>query len=311
MSSAGKEFAEQKKPYKIIVRSNGVPTYTGKDIAYQLWKLGVSKVNFKYKKFMQNLWSTWPSGTRKTFGSGDAVINIIGYEQEFPQKVVKEAVNIMGYEKKAEDSYHLSYKHIVMPEGRFSGRSGNWVGKHADAVIDKVIELAGEELKKRNPKIGESERQKISEIVGVGAFKFFVLKFDPNTTIIFDWDKLLDFDGFTSVYVQYSGVRAKKILQNAKKKSSKKIELKEESEKSLIKYMLMKDEIIENVVKSHKPHILVEYAYNLANKFNEFYTKCRVVGSECEGARVKLVKKYLEVLAEVMNLLGINMPDYL
>ena len=316
MSKAGKEFADQKKSYKIIVRSNGIPTYTGKDIAYQLWKLGVSKIDFKYKEFItqpngEKLWTTWPIGKNSSkFGKANVIINVIGYEQEFPQKVVKEAVKIMGYKEGAENSYHLSYKHIRMPEGKFSGRSGNWVGKHADAVISRVVELAKKELKKRNPKISKKELEKMSELIGIGAFKFFVLKFDPNRTITFEWDRLLDFNGFTSVYVQYSGVRAKKILEK-KRAKAKKIEFTKDVEKELVKLILDYDEIIENVVKTHKSHLLVEYTHNLATKFNEFYAKCKVIGSEHEESRLNIVNKYLETLAKSMNLLGITVPDYL
>jgi arginyl-tRNA synthetase len=135
MSSFGKNYETLKKTYKILVRSDGVSTYTGKDIAFQMWKFGLADADLKFKIFGKqtnnmDLWETNVNGkSNDEFGHADKVINVIGYEQKFPQQVVYYALKIMGYEEAFNNSHHLSFQHVWLPEQvAFSGRKGTWIG---------------------------------------------------------------------------------------------------------------------------------------------------------------------------------------
>jgi arginyl-tRNA synthetase len=94
---------------KVLVRSNGILTYTAKDIAYHLWKFGLLQTDFVYKKWGDGLWSTASKGSKKPIGQADVVINVIDYRQQYPQEMVKLALEVLGYEQQASQLKHVSY----------------------------------------------------------------------------------------------------------------------------------------------------------------------------------------------------------
>ncbi|MEJ5166971.1 MAG: arginine--tRNA ligase, partial [Thermoanaerobaculia bacterium] len=146
------EFKTEEEPDKILVRSNGTVTYTGKDIAYQLWKFGVLEGNFSFKPFYKYsdgkvvYESTTEEGENFGFGRGDIVINVIDVRQSYLQRIVKEALKLLGYERQAENSIHFSYEMVTLSqklaremgfeEGKISGRKG--IGVKADDFIDLI-----------------------------------------------------------------------------------------------------------------------------------------------------------------------------
>ena len=94
---------------KVLVRSNGILTYTAKDIAYHLWKFGVLNKDFRYKKFADGVWTTDRSGVKRKIGHANTVINVIDHRQEYPQKMVKQALRSLGFEKQSDNLKHISY----------------------------------------------------------------------------------------------------------------------------------------------------------------------------------------------------------
>jgi arginyl-tRNA synthetase len=141
------EFKGMESADKVLVRSDGTAVYTGKDLAFQLWKFGLIPSNFKFKKLTKQLdgrelYSTATEGEAKEFGKADLVLNVIGVEQTYPQQVLKMILKLLGYEKQAENSVHLSYEHAALPEAKFSGRKGTWKGFTADELIDETTKEA-------------------------------------------------------------------------------------------------------------------------------------------------------------------------
>ena len=223
MSSFDELYQTLKKSYKIIVRSDGVSTYTGKDIAFQMWKFGLAEADLKFRVFgIQKNGMILKETSREgepdaCLGHADRVINVIGYEQKFPQQVVYHALKIMGYDEAYQNSHHLSFQWVWLPEQvAFSGRKGTWVGFHADAVLDKAFSLALEEVEKRNPDMDHELKERIAEIIGSGAVKFYLAKYSPEKKIIIDWKEAINFEGDSAPYIQYTIVRINSIISKVK-----------------------------------------------------------------------------------------------
>jgi arginyl-tRNA synthetase len=227
---------------KIIVRSNGTVTYTGKDIAYQLWKLGKLGLDFHYRVFRQypdehTLWVTTTDETaeanagveRPHFGGGERVYNVIDSRQSYPQEIVARGVTAIVPELGEESSVHFSYEMVALspaaceelgielsaedrarPYIEMSGRKG--LGVKADDLIDTLIAKAQEEVDSRHPEATAEERRRVATTIAVGALRYFMLKFTRNSVIAFDLREALSFEGETGPYVQYAAVRAGKIL---------------------------------------------------------------------------------------------------
>jgi arginyl-tRNA synthetase len=228
---------------KIIVRSNGTVTYTGKDIAYQLWKLGKLGLDFNYKPFRayRDGHATWitttepnaetqPEVPRPDFGGGAIVYNVIDSRQSYPQEIVRKGVAAVVPELGEEASVHLSYEMVALspaaceqlglelsdedrkrPYIEMSGRKG--LGVKADDLINRLEADALEEVKTRHPDLAEKDQRDTAHAIAVGALRYFLLKFTRNTVIAFDFKEALSFEGETGPYCQYAAVRANSIFR--------------------------------------------------------------------------------------------------
>ena len=225
---------------KIIVRSNGTVTYTGKDIAYQLWKLGKLGLDFHYHVFRNYpdghvLWVTQtepeaPNTERPHFGGGVTVYNVIDSRQSYPQEIVARGVAAVVPEVGADASVHFSYEMVALspaaceelgielsdedrtrPYIEMSGRKG--LGVKADDLINQLETGALAEVEKRNPDLPESEKKATAHEVAIAALRYFLLKFTRNTVIAFDFKEALSFEGETGPYCQYAAVRTNSIFR--------------------------------------------------------------------------------------------------
>lgn len=228
---------------KIIVRSNGTVTYTGKDIAYQLWKLGQLGLDFNYKPFRaygdgQVAWVTTtepnaevlPEVPRPNFGGGVKVYNVIDSRQAYPQEIVARGVAAVVPEVGADASVHFGYEMVALspaackelgielseadrarPFIEMSGRKG--LGVKADDLIDRLEANALREVSSRHPELSADEQTATAHDIAVGALRYFLLKFTRNSVIAFDFKEALSFEGETGPYCQYAAVRANSIFR--------------------------------------------------------------------------------------------------
>ena len=228
---------------KIIVRSNGTVTYTGKDIAYQLWKLGLLGLDFNYSLFRtypdgQKTWittTTVPSKSseqtaRPRFGGGAIVYNVIDSRQSYTQDVVRSGVTAVAPEVGEQASVHLAYEMVALSPAaceelgiqlseedrtrshiEMSGRKG--LGVKADDLIKRLEMNALSEVDTRHPGLSERERHQTAHAIAVGALRYFLLKFTRTTVIAFDFKEALSFEGETGPYCQYAAVRANSIFR--------------------------------------------------------------------------------------------------
>jgi arginyl-tRNA synthetase len=314
---------------KIIVRSNGTVTYVGKDIAYQLWKLGLLDLDFGYRVLDRYadgraIWVTTADQAvpdHPAFGNGHEIYNVIDVRQSYPQTVVREGVRAVGYPEAAERSIHFSYEMVALtpacagqlgvglseedrarPFVEVSGRKGQ--GVKADDLLDILEDKAQGEVAARNPNLPGEEQSETAHQIAVGALRYFLARFTRNAVIAFDFDEALNFDGETGPYVQYAAVRANNILRKVESDlggfpahqlaaalgSPEARELLESDDLWDLVYAAARlDETVAQAVAALEPATLARQAFALAQKFNLFYHTHRVLAEPDPARRLFLV----------------------
>jgi arginyl-tRNA synthetase len=244
------DFEGMEDADKILVRSNGTVTYTGKDVAYQLWKLGLLLADFEYEKVPYRdafgepefyasdgaspLYRTRRDAegadpeARGRFGRAETVINVIDARQSYLQKVVKEAVRRAGFAGAAERSIHFAYEMVALSPAStaamgmglsetdrsraFVEMSGRkGLGVKADDLLDQLAAKAREQIVARSP--GEVPDLARIEAIAVGALRVYMTRYSRSKVIAFDFDEALAFEGDTGPYLQYAAVRAANIFR--------------------------------------------------------------------------------------------------
>lgn len=229
---------------------------------------------------------------------------VVGSEQEYHFKVLFSILEKLGFK---QNMVHLAYGLVRLPEGKIKSREGT-KGVTADETIDKVKELVQKELKKRY-KLTKGELEERSKKITLGAIKYFLLKVDIKKNMIFNPKEAIAFEGDTGPYIQYSYARANSILKKAKKTSSLKIVELRKTEEALIKKLFEFKDVSQKAYTTLNPSLIANYSYQLAQIFNEFYHDAQVIDSEQEEFRLKLVKSFMQVLKNSLNLLGIEALD--
>jgi arginyl-tRNA synthetase len=241
--TAAERTDDSEEREKVIVRSNGVVTYVGKDIAYQFWKLGLLGRDFHYRVFTSTvkgpLWATCSDTGEKDhpmFGGAAYVYNVIDVRQAYLQKLLKQALIAVGHPEGADRSHHFSYEMVALthatarelgytpsdseeaarPFVEVSGRKG--LGVKADDLLDTLAGKADAEVAKRNPELSEEERDRIARMIAIAAVRYFMIKFSRGKVIAFDLDEALSFEGESGPYVQYAVVRANNIFQKLRQR---------------------------------------------------------------------------------------------
>ena len=307
-ATAGRRIGDEDK---IIVRSNGTVTYTGKDIAYQLWKLGRLDRDFRYRRHRTEpdghvLWTT-TSGDGEAgapvFGHAAAVYNVIDVGQSYPQRVVKAGVAALAGPEAAAASHHLAYEKVVLSPAtaralgydvaedesavKVSGRKG--LGVKANDLVDALVAKARAEIDARDPERAADAREAAARAIAVGALRYFLLKFGRTKIITFDMEEALAFTGETGPYIQNGVVRARSIFAKLEAEGHSPEELVrrsaaldlaamlggEEGDEawSLLVLMARTDEVAEQTVRSEEVALLAKHAFAVAQAFHAYYQK--------------------------------------
>jgi arginyl-tRNA synthetase len=324
---------------KILVRSNGSVTYTGKDVAYQLWKFGLLKKDFLYKQRGpqtngEPLWTTAADGEpgeilSRSFGHAEMVINVIDTRQSYPQQVVVECLRQTGFENEARESIHLAYEVVNLSQQAarllgmeeaeekkayaMSGRAGTGV-KAKDfirMVKQKVIEKADHPLD-----------EVVASSLASAAIRYYLLKFTLESQIVFDFDEALKTTGDTGVYLEYAHARACSILRKA---GEQKIDPQwrsdcvpkqlTETETGLLDALSRFSSSVSKAGKTLRVSQLTEYAFDLATSFTNFYEHpdpgadvqtpfIHLRDKELRTFRLSLVRAFQKVMANTLSLMG-------
>jgi arginyl-tRNA synthetase len=336
---------------KVIVRSDGTVVYTGKDIAYQLWKFGLLGKDFYYKPLQtyadgRVLWVTTdqPTDSGQQFGHGARVYNVIDTRQSYLQDVVEAGLRALGYNEQADRSIHFKYEMVALsprccadlgiplseedrkrPYVEVSGRKG--LGVKADDLMDNLIAKALEEVASRHPENSEEENRTVATQIAMAALRYFLLKFTRNTVIAFDLQEALSFVGETGPYVQYTAVRAAKILKKYEEAVEKLPDFTAELTAEALARQLASedfwqllltaskaDSALEDAVASGEPAAVARYAFQLAQAFSTFYEKFPIIYEKDREKKVFLLWMtdfFRRQLERTAGILGIRIPAYM
>ena len=210
--------------------------------------------------------------------------------------------------------YHIWFGIMRFEDGVFSTRKGNVI--RLEQLLDEGKKRAYDIVNEKNPELSEEEKQNISEIVGVGAIKYADLSQNRQSPIIFEWNKILSFEGNTAPYLQYSYARIQSILRKAESEGKKidfdkTILLNDKQEKALANHIAAFPMAVIKASDSFKPNIIADYLFELAKKFNSFYNSCPILNQEDDilFSRGLLAKVAGETIKEGLTLLGIETLD--
>jgi len=282
------ELEEYKMPNKILLRADGTSVYMTQDLML---------AQLKYKDFKM-----------------DRSIFVVGSEQKLHFRQLFKILELIGF-KNIDGCYHLAYGMIYLPEGKMKSREGTIVD--ADNIVANMITLARKEIQERH-ELDKKEIDKRAEQIGMGALKFFILKYDALKDFVFNPRESISFEGETGPYIQYAHARICSILRKFGKRIDKNFIdktdlslLKEKEETELIKLLGNFPELVENAASSYKPSLISRYLLDLSQSFNEFYHIHQILKEreELKNTRILLIDSVRQALRNGLNLLGIEAPE--
>jgi arginyl-tRNA synthetase len=338
---------EKENLEKIIIRSNGTITYIGKDIAYTFWKVGLFKKDFYYKKFFtykkdnKEIFITdfVPNKHKYNYGSGECVYNVIGVGQSYLQNIISQILDTLSPSDQTNRFIHFSYEMVALTPNcvqelgfelseeeknkafvEVSGRKG--IAVKADDLINKLVEKSLLEVNKRDPQMPKDKAQLIAKKIAIGALRYFMIKFNSNSVIAFDFKEALAFEGDTGPYLQYTMVRINSILKKLGDGSfplshkSLDTSLLEKKEYDVYHEILLELSLlelqIELAISNHELSSITNYAYSICQKVNHFYHLFPIISEKnlklkmLRLSLILLVKSKLEILFSIM---GIPIPE--
>jgi arginyl-tRNA synthetase len=327
---------------KVLVRKDGTATYTAKDIAFQLWKFGLTDdpqigVQFKFilwgrQKDGRMLWSMRPpqadfssegQGDPKRFGHAKRAINVIDVRQSYPQQIVYESLRRLGYTEQADNSLHLAYEVVTLSaataarlgvdtsDGRefyaMSGRKG--IEIKADDLMNAAVARMQEVETKRDLS------PEAAAILAASAIRYFMIRFNLQQIIALDIDEVLRPNGDTGVYLQYAYARANSILRRLQEENYEEPDQLDvlpaqldQSEWELLRHIDAFPRRLAEASAQLAPNLLASYAYELASHFSDFYEHTtpilRETNEHVKAFRTLLVRSTVQTMNNVLRVLG-------
>ncbi len=276
---------------KLLLRSDGTSVYMTQD-------LGTAHERFEEFQF-------------------DRQIYVVGNEQDYHFKVLKLVLKKLGFDW-ADKLYHLSYGMVELPQGRMKSREGTVVD--ADDLIREMVDTA----RKVSAELGKlenfrtDERELVNYRIALGALKYYILKVDPQKTMMFNPEESIDFNGNTGPFIQYACVRIRSVERKATEMAimtgnglNSELEL-DPRESTLLKRIYQYPDILEEAGRSLSPALVANYFYELVKEYNHFYQVCPILkepDTEKRDFRLALSKFIGNHIQDGMGLLGIEIPE--
>ena len=282
------DLTENGLDQKLLLRADGTSVYMTQD-------LGTAVSRYNESRF-------------------DTHVYVVGNEQNYHFQVLKVILKKLGYTW-SDNLFHLSYGMVELPEGKMKSREGTVVD--ADDLMDKMVETARETSQESGKleDMAPEEQNKLYEILGLGALKYFILKVDPKKTMLFDPKESIDFNGNTGPFIQYTYARIQSILRKAQEQN---YEARMhglpmlEKELRLIRLMAGYPQVVEEAGAAFSPAQIANFCYELAREFNQYYHEVTVLHEEntkLRDQRLLLLGQVAALLDSAMNLLGIVLPE--
>ena len=243
------------------------------------------------------------------------MLYVVGAEQSqhfsMVFQVAKDA-EFMGEEIKA---VHVPFGLVMGSDGKkLASREGKAIT--LKELLEESVTRAEKLILEKNPSMPDSDRSKVSRMIGIGAIKYADLSIDRNKNYVFDWNKMLSFDGNTAPYLQYAHARICSIFRRTsisrESTTDSEILVVNDFEKSLSKSIIGFSESIDETINSYSPHRLAVYLHHLAQDFASFYENCPVLVSDDENtmnSRLALCNLTARTLKTGLGLLGIETPE--
>lgn len=283
-------FEEDKLPPALVQKKDGSFLYATSDLA-----------TIKFRKNELNV---------------DKAVYVTDERQQNHFKQVFEISEMLGVPYNYEKS-HVYFGIMRFGDGMiFSSRSGNII-RLVD-LLDEAKKQVKSVIDEKNPNIPEDEKEKIAEIVGTGAIKYFDLSQNRTSDILFTWDKVLSFEGNTGPYLQYTYARIQSILRKLKEEN---ISVKNNDiilddmfdiERELAVALLRFPQTVVKSYETYRPNIIADYLFDTAKLFNNFYNSKSILketDKKVMDARILLAQKTASILKQGLNLLGIETVD--
>jgi arginyl-tRNA synthetase len=259
----------------MLLKGDGGTTYATRDLA---------TISFRVRKW-----------------NPDIIIYEVGAEQSLYFKQLFATARLLGLTKKDIEFVHTAHGLYLAEDGKkFATREGKTI--KLDEVLNEAID--------RSKKLGNSDL-KVARMVGIGAIKYFDLMHSVQSNVVFDWEKMMNLEGNSGPYLQYTVARINSVL--AKKNAvrevvGKDIEVNEE-EMTILRTLVRFPEVIISAGVNYSPNTLCNFLYDLASKFNTFYNKHKIIGGTNEEFKILMAKGTSQVLSTGLKLLGISTPE--
>jgi arginyl-tRNA synthetase len=282
--SVSVDLTEQKLDKKYLLRKDGTTIYITQDM--YLWDVR----NERYHP--------------------DLALVTTAAEQSYHFAVLAEVFKLLGYSW-APNFKHLPYEHVFLGKDKMSSRGGNTIA--ADDLLAMIKDRVREVMQGLEKNKAASSDEVLVEQIAFGAIKYGYLKYEPNTRIYFDPEQTIALEGNTGPYIQYAYARIKSILSKAGEFSTVETSnLHEPQEIELMRWLqYYQDKIVYDAASEYKPNLLCNYLYELASKFNAFYSAVPVLSGEesIKNERLTLLTATANILAHGLGLLGITAPE--
>lgn len=273
---------DENLPPVLIKKSNGSSTYLTRDIATAMYRK-------KTYDFYKNVY-------------------VVASQQKLHFEQLRAVLKKMGFDW-WKDCEHVSFGMVSMKDGSMKTREGKVI--FLEDVLNRAIDKTKSIIEERNPNL--EHKEEVAKQVGVGAVIFQDLFNNRIKDYTFDWDQVLNFDGETGPYTQYTFARSCSILDKGGfgiKENSKFDLLVDETEIDIVKHLAKFDEVLLNATEKYEPSFLTRYTVELAKLFNKFYANCPIntVEDELKYQRLYLTYSVNKCLKLSLSLLGIEAP---
>ena len=245
----------------------------------------------------------------------DAMLYVVGTPQSQHLEMVQDVARKAGWLPESVEMQHVAFGSVLGNDRKMlKSRSGETV--KLDALLAEAVERAAEAVRAKNPELGEAERATVARQVGLGAVKYADLSSDRIKDYVFDWERMLSFEGNTAPYLQYAHARICSIFRRAgidrAAVRGTAPTMAHDAERALLMRLLQFDTAVWDALDRYSPHRLCTYLYELASAFSVFYENCPVLRADDEAtkaSRLTLCDATARVLERGLGLLGIESPE--